>query len=171
MLSMRIDSLVAGIVRQILIEGGGKNGQALHFHFDCRMGYYAHVNDGSESYSAARGLHLLYYLPEGMTYVSVFSGITDSPFDKVSEVKGWKHESTHDSCWRDDVKAFGQVYFGMAEEINAQLKQDGHPEVAPAAMSEHNSFRLMGPVFDFIPVKVEKDPEDKYNHRRIITLL
>lgn len=167
MLSMRIETMVGGLVRQLL--KGGREGEVLHFHFDLSMGYHAHVNNGGDSYTARRGLHLLYWLPPERSYITVFSAVTLSPFVKVGDVKEWKHECTHDTCWRD-IGVFAQVYFDMAKEINALLVADGHPEVAPAAMSEHNSSPIFGDFFEWLPAKVVTDPTDDRNYRKLITL-
>lgn len=161
MLSMRIDSMLYNLVKQELV-GKGRKDEALHFHFDLRMAY--------ADFREFRGLHMLYYLPPGMSYVTVFSAVTDDPFIKIGKVQEWKHETTHDSCWRD-VQTFSNVYFAMADEINKKLEKETGSSVAPCEMREHNSFRLFGSAFDWVKVEVSRDPEDDRNYRRLVKLL
>ena len=40
--------------------------------------------------------------------MNVFSAIVNSPFDDL-DISKLIHESSHDSCWRSDVKAFGDI--------------------------------------------------------------
>lgn len=167
MLSMRIDTLVAAMVRKLLIEDGGDGpDKALHIHFDLSMSQY-YV--GPNSYNQRCGLHLLYHCPYGGS-VTVFSAVTESPFTKIKEVKEWVHEVTHDSCWRD-IQVFSRIYFGMAEKINSALKADGFDAVAPKDMSEHNTFGLFIPIFNWVPIKVTKDSEDTFGYRRLVELV
>lgn len=166
MLSMEIRSLVGTLVNQLLVKDNNRQaGRALHFHFDCRMDSYTN----EKSYHSSCALHLLYYLRPDMTYVSVFSAVLPSPFDCIGKVDHWEHECTHDSCWRD-INVFSNTYFKMADEINSLRLRDDLPEVAPAAMSEHNSFQLFGSVFDWVGVEVKKDPNDDRSYRRIVKL-
>jgi len=84
--------------------------------------------------------------------VSVFSAVLDSPFDKIGEVQEWKHETSHDSCWKD-IQVFFQTYLGMAEEINKELIEEGYQKAAPSNMHQHNSFAMFGaPVFSWVGV-------------------
>jgi hypothetical protein len=167
---MRIEHVVAAIVSQVFNDNtmDRDTALALHFHFDCRMSYLVERYD-SFRVSASRGLHLLYHqLSPGGTYLSVFSAITDSPFVKAKEVTGWKHETTHDSCWRN-IEAFNKVYFGMADEINFAMTAKGLPEVAPILMDEQNSSYMFGQFYEWLPVKVEKTAGDHY--KKTITLI
>jgi hypothetical protein len=115
MLNIRLDSVVNQIVRQELVESNreplpdGAECVALHMNFDCRLSYYT----AEYTYYQSRGLHLLYHATPGYSYITVFSGVTDSPFDKIDKVTEWKHECTHDSCWRD-IGVFSHIYFDMA---------------------------------------------------------
>lgn len=165
MLSMKIESMVNAMVKQELVKKGG-NDKALHFAFDA--GLYYHTGD--ERYSVRRGLHMLYHLFPGWGSVSVFSAITDDPFAKVTGVKVWKHETTHDSEWRS-ANTYTHLYFKMAEEINRQLSAAKKPEVAPAAMEEHNSPPIFDQMYDWVAVKVTIDPTDTYRHRRLVVLV
>lgn len=183
MLTLRIDQIAAQIVRHVLLgksreereslpvrdlsDGVVYEGDALYLHFDLRLGHYT---DG-ESYNTSRGLHLLYYTHPGSAYVTVFAGITDSPFDKVNEVGQWKHECSHDSCWRD-IQTFSQVYFKMAGEINAMLEKDGLSHIAPKDMHESNSFGVFrDELYSWVKVRVTKDPEDSHQYRKLVTIL
>lgn len=164
---MRVDGLVAALVRELLIEPKGREGEALHFHFDLRMHYgYGY----GTTYIASRALHLLYHLSPGYTYVTVFSAVLPSPFDKIDKVGTWKHETSHDSCWRD-IQVFSQTYFEMAKQINEDLMSGGHNEVAPVKMSEYNSFPTFGKPFQWVPVEVTKDPTCDQSYRKLVKLL
>jgi hypothetical protein len=164
MLTIPIRSLVNQIVRQEL-QHKGRRDEALYLNFDLRMGYYTNAR----SFEQSRGLHLLYYLPPQMSYITVFSGITASPFDKIQQVKEWKHECTHDSCWAD-INIFTNTFFEMAGKINEAMEEEGLPMVAPAAMSEHNGFRLFkSSLFEWVKVRVSRDMTDMY--RRSVELL
>lgn len=170
MLSIGIQNLAGQIVRHEMLRAQARphlrQHAALHLNFDLGIGSY--TND--KSYSVRRGLHLLYHVNPTGTYVSVFSGVTSSPFGKISEVKEWKHECTHDSCWMD-INVFSANYFEMCAEINALRVGDGLPEIAPAAMSEHNSFRSMDSLFQWVAAEVTTDPMDDRNYKKLIRLL
>jgi len=157
---MKIETLIAAIVTQELF---GKK-EALHFHFDLDLCHYC---KGGKYFSQRRGLHLLYHMERGSSYVSVFSAVTNSPLTKISDIKEWKHETTHDSDWRD-IGVFSDTYFEMAEKINASLKEAGFEEVAPKDMTEHNNIPIFAPMYEWVDVRVRKDPDDKYNYRKLI---
>lgn len=163
MLSMRIDSLAAMFVEQFLIGAGGRDGEALHLHFDLGVSHF--TNSGS--FHSTRGLHLLYHLPKGRAYVDVFSAVTAKRFSKIGDITQWTHECSHDSCWRD-TRAFSKTYFEMAEEVNTQLRSENLLEVAPKDMSELNRFASYHEMFRWVPVTVKKDPTDENNYRKLI---
>ncbi len=166
MLSMKVSSMLYPLVKQLLVEDPNRqDDRALHFHLDCRLGFYG----GPNGADAACGLHLLYQLGPGLTYVSVFSGQTESPFDKIDKVENWKHETTHDSVW-GDVDCFSRVYFGLAEQVNEWLRSKSYNEQAPVRMSEHTTFALFGRAFQWVPVDVRKDPTDPYKYRKLVTI-
>jgi hypothetical protein len=165
MFNLPLVSVVNKMVEHELV-GNGRDDEALHFHFDLRLAYY--LPKGYKC-NASAGLHLLYHLNKGYSYVSVFSAITESPFTKIAGVTEWKHETTHDSCWRE-LRTVVNLYFQMAEEINLRLKSSGHKEVAPCEMTEHNNFALFGKLYQWVPVQVTKDPSDKHNYRKLITI-
>jgi hypothetical protein len=164
-LSIKIQTVADAIVRQFLLDPGGRDNEALHIAIDASISDY----EGNESFSDRRGLHLLYYLPKGYASVTVFSAITRSPFTKPWEVGGmqWEHETTHDSCWRD-VRVFSELYFDMCQCINDDRANAGLEAKAPALMTENNHFRLFGNLFDWIPVEVSTDPNDKNNYQRLV---
>lgn len=163
MLQFRLSSLVTRIVRHAMDrDGEHRMTHALYLNFDIRMSSYEDVGE----FKSSCGLHLLYYCPPGMTYVSVFSAVTNSPFGKLKDVTEWRHETTHDSCWRD-VPIFSEVYFGMAQKINSDRVDDGLPEIAPKDMSEHNSFPLFSEeLWKWVPVKISRE-----NDKREIVVL
>lgn len=167
MLNIRMETIVGSLVRQLLIESGGNSERALHFHFDLWMSYHR----DNRSYDARRGLHLLYYLPKNSSYVSVFSATFNSPRVKLDVANGqFTHEISHDSEWRN-LRLFSDTYFSMAEEINRKMNVDGFLSVAPVLMGEHNNSPVFGNLFNWVTVKVEKDPDDDYNYRKIIKVL
>ncbi len=165
MLNMRIDCIVGQIVRQELVDKG--RDEALYINIDCRLGFY---KVAGETYNQSRGLHLLYHVNPGYSYITVFSGVTDNPFGRIETVPYWKHECTHDVCWRD-IAIFSDVYFQMAGEINARLKTNGQKEIAPIEMHESNSFAGFDKVFDWKKVQITKDPNDPNNYRKMLKLL
>lgn len=165
MLQIRLERVANQIVQSELLNKGGRQDEALYLHFDLRMGYF--TND--ESYNESRGLHLLYHVKPGGSYVDVFSAVTDSPFDKIESVKEWKHEASHDSCWRD-VSCFSKVYFEMAKGINEALSKNGQKEVAPVTMSEHSGFGHFEDLYKWVPIRIaRKDSSDSY--RKTIEVL
>lgn len=169
MLSIAVSNVVAQIVRHHLLPAG--NEKAMYFSFDCGLGYYVDSRTVSNRFNQRRGLHLLYHLKPGYGSISVFSAVTESPFAKLKDISAWKHEVTHDSCWRD-VRIFTEVYFEMAEKINqALLEKQISPAVAPAAMSEYTSFRSLNNLFELVPVSISVDNTDNRNYKRVIHLL
>ena len=166
MLTMRVESLVSAIVRQELCGKQERKKEALHFHFDCSISHLV----GHKYYRTRQGLHLLYCAPNHRNYVSVFSAWTTSPFTKIKEIGGWKHEITHDSCW-STIDVFSRAYFAMAVEVNRQLIKAGLETVAPAEMSEHNNFALFGPAFEWVPAEMKTDPACERNYRKLITVI
>lgn len=165
MFEMSLQNLVNAIVDQELARKGNDT-HGLYFSFDPGLSFYS---DSGEDYSAKRrGLHLLYQVNAGYSYINVFSAVTDSPFDPISKCE-WKHEHTHDSCWRS-VNAISDLYFEMAEEINQQLEADGKPRIAPRDMCQYVHTALSRNLYSWVPCKVEKDPADPHNYRRIVII-
>jgi len=164
MLQMSIRNVAHQIVQHELL-GKGREKEGLYLNFDLRMSH--HTDRGS--YDQSRGLHLLYYVHPHGTYVTVFASVTKSPFATLRDVKEWKHECTHDSCWRD-INTFSQVYFDMAECINSALQKNKLDAIAPKDMHEYNSFGRSG-LYEWVPVEVTKDPEDDRNYRRLVKVL
>jgi hypothetical protein len=165
MLQIKVERVVNQIVQHELLGKGGRQDEALYLHFDLRMSYY----EENQSDCRSRGLHLLYHVRPGGSYVDVFSAVTDSPFDKIESVKEWKHEASHDSCWRD-VSCFSKVYFEMAKDINQARKSRGQVEIAPKDMHEHNGFGLFDNLYEWVSVRItRKDPCDSY--RKTIEVL
>ncbi len=168
MLKIDVRNVVHAIVEQEL-SGKGRDTEALYLNFDLRMSQHLPEGFDGKSYDESRGLHLLYQVNPGFSYINVFSGVTDSPFARIRDVAEWKHECTHDSCWRD-INTFSQVYFEMAECINAARKADGFPPVAPANMHEWHSIGRAG-LFQWVKANVRKDPNCERNYRRIVEVL
>src|SRR5690606_2308211 len=155
------------IVQQVLLDIPYQERditKGLHLSFDVSLSSYTN----SKEYNARCGLHLVYHARTN--YVTVFSGITSSPFSHPALVQEWKHESTHDSCWRD-VNTFSDLYFRNAEIVNTKRQQDGLKAIAPKNMSQNVFFSRLDSVWSWIPVEITKDPEDEYKHRRILKVL
>lgn len=166
MLNMRIDSLIASVVRQELYGKGRANNDAMYFHFDLRLGLYVE----EEEYHSYRDLHLLYQVDSGYRYINVFSAVLDGR-TRFRDIKNWKHEITHGSGWRD-IGLFSRIYFEMADEINAMLKKDGLEEVAPKDMEQHNTAGFISDaLYRWVPVRVSKDPSDHNNYRMMVEVL
>lgn len=154
MLEIKLNSVLEAIVEHELIKKGGRDKEALHFHLDIRL----HQNEDTRSC----GLHMLYHVRPGYSYVDVFSGETDSPFGKIDEVKEWKHLASHDSCWRD-IKCFSAIYFRMAEEINEVRVRRNLRRVAPKDMYQHNNFAMFGELYRWVPIQISReDPNNSY---------
>ena len=166
MFEMKIDYLAASIVRSVFQEGG-REGQALHLHFDLRLSDYSEEIDATKS----AGLHLLYWARPKSDWITVFSGVTESPFDGLHKVQAWTMEASHDSCWRD-IKIVNSLYFGMAEELNQIRAQEGLAPKAPRDFSQFASFPLFEEdLYRWIPCEVNRDPGDSSGYRRVIKLL
>lgn len=166
MLQIDLRRVVNQIVQHELYSLG-KEDLALYVNFDVRMSHYMPFS--GKPYNQSRGLHLLYYVKPGHSYVTVFSGVTSSPFGSINDVVAWKHECTHDSCWRD-IDIFSTMYFEMAEKINLLLVENNFEEIPPKDMNEFSAFRG-NQLFNWIPVNVTKDSQDVYNYNRILKLI
>lgn len=166
MLQIKLDKVVNQVVTHEM-RNGWKANNALYFRFDLYMSHFVE----SQDYSQRCGLHLLYHVHPGSSSVDVFSSITDSPFAKINDIKEWKHECSHDSCWRD-VGIFSNIYFKMAKSINEAMAASNLEEIAPKDMFEHNSFGSFDFLYKWVPVQIKKNPSDSYGHyRKTIELL
>lgn len=165
MFEMRLDRLAQQIVSHNLC-GQGRKDEALHLDFDVRLSC-PEIPD-----TIIRGIHLLYHQMPHHASISVFSGVTPSPFDKHSAVKEWKHEVTHDSCWRD-LRIFNETYFTMADEVNVIRHKLGLEEIAPVKMNQFVSFVGIARdhLYQWLEVKVARDATDEHNYRRTIQVL
>ena len=180
MLEMRVSDVAEQIVMHTFTNGtdrrqkegsdGGRDAQAIYLNFDVRLSNYD-LEHNRFQYTASRGLHLLYHKLRGGSSISVFSAVSSSPFDRLKTIKEWKHQATHDSEWRR-VRIFNDVYFEMAEEVNAQREAAGLAEIAAAEMIQYCVFAGIAEerLFQWVPVSIKKDPEDQYDYRRLITI-
>lgn len=160
MLQLEVRSIINSLVRQELEGKSGNEHRALYFNLDLEM-------YDLEKSRRRRGLHLLYHSLMG-TSVTVFSGITESSFASIQEIQPWIFEISHDSCWRN-AEVFQVLYFGLVSELNQHRKSLQKKTLAPVEFCQHTTFRH--PVFQWMPVKVSKDPTDSDNYRKIIQLL
>lgn len=167
MLEMKLSRVVHQIVEHHL-GGQGREKEALYVNFDVRMSSYYQLG---REFAESRGLHLLYHQNPGHATLSVFSAVTRSPFERLPQVTEWKHEVSHDSCWRD-IHVFSDVYFEMAKRINEKRCNAGLGEKAPIEMNQNCFFAgiARNTMFEWVKVSVTKDPEDSNNYRRLVTL-
>lgn len=170
MFEMSLQTLVNAIVSQELI-GKGRENEGLIFSFDVSLCYYYETEVEFKEFAAQRrGLHFLYQCNPGYTYINAFSAVTERPFDSPLKAT-WKHESSHDSCWRSDVRAFNRLYFNMTKEINQQLVAFGLPPAAPKDMTQHVFPGGMSrDLYSWIPCHITKDPADPHRYRKLVTL-
>ena len=170
MLSINISDIAYALVHQELI-GKGVEDEALYLHVDARLSYCENPSvNRAEVFIESRGIHVLYHCPRRNGYVTVFTAVTDSPFARIDEVKDWKHETSHDSCWRD-IGIFNRVYFEMADGINANLKTKVAPRVMDQACYLSPRGLLKDALFSWVKVEVIKDPTDSSNYRKLLRLL
>ena len=164
MLSMSIKILVAQLVNQELHKNKDE-GLAMHFSFDIG------ISDYDEGFQTSRrcGLHLVYWCLPGSSYITVFSGITESPFRQAKDVHEWEHEMTHDSEWRQ-IGAINKMYFGMCRSINESRVAAGLETKAPILMAEHNNFSKLDVVYQWLKVEVNMDPKDEAGYRKALVL-
>lgn len=165
MFEMRLDHVVEQIVQTELL-GKGRVKEALYVNFDIRVSSYTDDLD----ITRLAGLHLLYQCHPLSQTVSVWSGITDSPFDKIHAVKEWKHEVTHDSCWRT-INATNELYFRLSAEVNAERVLANKRELPPRDLSHYASFGFNKHLFLWVPIETSYDPADKYKYRRLVKIL
>jgi hypothetical protein len=150
MFELPLRSLVQTIVRSQFPKNA-REGEALHIGFDVRLGDYS--DDLENSLSA--GVHLIYHCRFG-NYITVFSGVTDRPFDDYKSIEAWTHEVTHDSCWRD-IQIIDRVYFSFADELNRLRLEAGLNRKAPKEFNQFVDFLHMDSMFAWVPVEVTKD--------------
>lgn len=167
MFEMRLDRIVEQIVRHAFFNPDGSkefDKQALYVVFDVSM------SSAVEKVRQRRGIHLLYHSRNG-NYISVFSAVSSSPFVRLADINNWKHEVTHDSCWRD-IKVITQTYFTMAGLINKERVERGWEEEVPIQMSQFVTFGgiLRKEMFQWVPAEVKIDPACEHNYRKLITL-
>jgi hypothetical protein len=164
MLKIEADCIINDLVRNNL-QGKGHRDAALYFHLDCSISSY----EDSEKFSERMGLHLLYWCPPGISYISVFAAQMENPFHSRKEVREWKHLITHDSCWAQ-TRFFSENYFAMAKLVNEQRVRAGLQEIAPRVMTQLNRFHRES-IALWVPVMVGKDPNCDRNYRLTLTIL
>lgn len=162
MLSISINTVVAGLVRQHL-QNQGREAEAMHFHFLLLLG----IGD----YQVHQDLHLLYHQKPHAGTLSVFSAVKQkyTPLRFMSGTD-FKHEISHDSCWRD-IQVFSKTYFAMAEEVNNFLGSTGRDHIAPNQMTSNVFLNLPHThMYEWVPAQVSLDPNDSTRYRRKIEL-
>lgn len=170
MLSVRLDHVIQQLVQQEMIsKSSGFPGvreevvQAMYF----RLRLHLYSVNNADTFGAARHLHLLYYCAGGSS-IDVFSAVTES-WTQGRPKENWKHEISHDSCWRD-IRVFSECYFEMAKQINEERVAAGLKEEAPKNMVEHNTFSG-DTVWEWQAVRIAKDPKDIHNYRKTVQLV
>lgn len=163
MFEMRLDSLVQQIVKSHFpYKNPDFANKGLYVAFDVRMSDY----DVDVTHSAF--IHLIYHAQPESNCITVFAGLSTQS-SSIKDVKEWKHEITHDSCWRN-INVFNSVYFYMAEKLNETRKEKGLSEKAPKDFHTFVDFPFVSDkLYDLIPIAIAKDPENHY--KRILTLL
>jgi len=160
MFEVSIRDLAYTIVNHEL-KNNNKEGMGLHLHFDVSM--------ATHPISERRGLHLIYQVNPGYSYISVFSAVSDNPFTDAKKIQNWTHEATHDSEWRS-INALNNLYFELASLVNERRVAKGEAEVPPVQMHQYSTF-AKNKLFEWIPVSVQTDPDDENNYRKILTIL
>lgn len=166
MMNVEIEHVVNVMVTQFLVRAERREGEAMLISFRLDI-------SDSDHHNASRGFHLLYHIAPRRTYVDVFSAVTS--YRNSTDIKKlqWKFEVSHDSCWRD-VGSFNEVYFDMANEVNSSRQAEGLERIAPNDMNQFNRFNrcsLESNLFQWVKVKVERDPSCQNGYRKLITLL
>lgn len=162
LLQMSVQSLVNAIVSQELIDKGNPT-HGLYFSFDVGLSLYREVNGRHTETHRRNGLHLFYHAPRANGSVHTFSGVTDSPFIRHTEIQ-WAHETSHDSCWRI-VNTIDRLYFQQADSINCELGTD----IAPGDLHQFVTSGFSRSLFTWLPCKVELDSSDPHHYRKILT--
>ncbi|WNM70210.1 hypothetical protein [Myxococcus phage Mx1] len=166
MFEMRLEQVINQIVQSQLPDNA-QDGKALYLNFDIRISSYEDGVDITES----AGLHLLYSCRPGGSYITVFSGVTESPFDSAKDVKEWKHVTTHDSCWRENSE-LSRLYFKLCESVNAGRDTHSLYRVPPAQLHQNIFFPLgTDTLFKWVDAEIKTDPNDTRNYRKLLKLL
>jgi hypothetical protein len=179
MFSMRASDVISAITDQLLPQelwnpikreqtkdgfGFVTTHQALIFRLDLRLSYYSEemtINRSQQMFFVLCGHRHVWVAKEPADNENRWFNWKTIPMDQ------WDNTSNHDSCWRTDGldSPISQVYFEMAESINAELGEE--KSVAPKDMSDHTYFGLGSP-FESIYVTHGKDPKDRNSYRRHI---
>ena len=167
MFEMRLDSLIQSIVRSNLSQNI-KEGQAMYIHFNASLYDFDQSNrDGNE---ISVGLHLLYSCLPKRNCITVFSGVSPDSFRGIKEVKSWKHEVTHDSCWTD-ISVLNDTFFSMAKTLNDRRVGWGLPIKAPNQFSQNVTFPLSDKLWEWVDVKITKNPTDVHHYQKCVEVL
>lgn len=164
MFEMKIEQILNALVDMELKRNRDPS-KGLHVSFDVSMADYSVGNNFPEARGA---IHLLYYVKPDRTYISVFSAFSK----RFADIKklDWKHEVTHDSCWRD-ISVVNRVYFDFAKSLNAKRLELGLAEKAPKDFSTNVFFERFGDPWKMIDVEISKDPSDTRNYRQFLKVL
>lgn len=122
-----------------------------------------HASDNKGKYCDASARQLMYFLITGTTVWVAYEKER-----KKLELSDFKFLSSHDTCWRDacwrdalDSEIF-KTYMEVAKRINAQLVENGFPEVAPAMMNHHSALGFIGNPWKMVDVTWNYDRQDSY---------
>lgn len=157
MFKMPVQHVVNTLVKGMMQGQETPKGKGLLVSLDVQL--TSHLRGGLESPFFRREVHLLYSRYQGAgSYISVFSFVKRYGGGHDPKKFEWKHEVTHDSCWRD-LTLINNVYFEAAAEINKKRVDVGLPEVAPFSMTDHSAFDIFKP-FQWVNVVQTKVHDD-----------
>ena len=160
MFKMPVQHVVNTLVKGMMQKQEPPKGKGLLVSLDVQLTSY--LGEGLESPFFRREIHLLYSRYQGAgSYISVFSCVKGYGGGLNPKEFTWKHEVTHDSCWRD-LTVVSDVYFQAAAEINKKRVDAGLAEVAPYLMTDHSAFDILPFRWvDVVQTKVRDDSRYK----------
>lgn len=152
MFQMKVISVVDSLVNTLLVRQPDMNpGKAVLFELDLKLSSY----EDNETFTSRTNLHLLYNKMHSYgRYISVFSyeGVVSTLIDPRDRGYIWKHEGTHDSCWRD-LSLVSDIYFRCARVVNEQRQAAGYKPIPPRDMCDNAGPALFAPTFRFVDVE------------------
>lgn len=169
MFQMEVSRVINSLVDTLIGKDAGVSappGKGLLFQLE--LGLASHTKEGS--FMFREHLHLLYNKKKGGSYISVFSHVGRVALDLRVRQYDWKHEVTHDSCWRD-LSLMNTLYFQLAEQVNEKRSEVGLEKIAPILMSNHTNFSLFQPAFKWVDVEQTTLPGDGPGRQYAIKIL
>lgn len=153
---MNTRTVINSLVSALLVNNNTLE-NALYFHLDCSMDYYAETKPHRKMICECRYLHLVYHREQSSRIINVFSATATKPV-KNKEIKYWTHQVSHNHLWIDN-DAFNNLFAEMKASVNLRILDIDatHPYVATNDITQNNYFCNVfnDNVFSWIPVKVE----------------